>query len=507
MPASLNLPRRATQLYFLLLGSAFAAQLFSMTQSVAQAQNSFQRSTAEPETRATQDLYYGVYVGGQKMGFLRQQAQLAGQPTFSLDLQADLNAMGKLTSLHLSETRAYDANGLLLEIEFVQTAATGAMQVKVARAPEGPKYTMSILAGGQTRTTTLTIEETLADHLRAQTLAQTGKIGSKATAHQFDPSLQRTNQVHYQVMALKTRNIDGVATPCVQLLTRYPELEIEETAWFDRQGRVLESRIGGHFVARLEPRAQAMTRHITSDVLVGSTVRAPAPLPRPATLKRLTLSLAGVGNQTLPETPWQKVAYLPGPASTVSLVRTQPLWPTPQAIARADKREIAHPSADRAEALRATAFIQSDAKVLIEAARDATHGCTSIQSKSAALVQFVSRHLKSEYVPAFSNALEAFESKRGDCTEHSVLFAALARAVGIPARPVVGVAYWAPGHGYGWHAWDEIYVGGVWLPVDPTWRQNIADVTHIKLAEGDAAAQARVVMLLGRLRVLAQSYE
>jgi transglutaminase-like putative cysteine protease len=105
-------------------------------------------------------------------------------------------------------------------------------------------------------------------------------------------------------------------------------------------------------------------------------------------------------------------------------------------------------------------------------------------------------------VPAFSNALEALHTGRGDCTEFSVLFVALARAAHIPARVAVGVAYWPPGEGFGWHAWAEIYANGRWLSVDPTWGQPISDVTHLKFAEGGPQEQARVVMLLGRLNIL-----
>jgi transglutaminase-like putative cysteine protease len=117
------------------------------------------------------------------------------------------------------------------------------------------------------------------------------------------------------------------------------------------------------------------------------------------------------------------------------------------------------------------------------------------------LANYVFRHVRDEYVPSYSNALEALESGRGDCTEHSILFVALARSLGIPARVAVGIAYWPPGDGFGWHAWAEVYAGGGWYSVDPTWNQPIADATHIKLADGGPAEQARIVMLLGRLKV------
>jgi hypothetical protein len=58
----------------------------------------------------------------------------------------------------------------------------------------------------------------------------------------------------------------------------------------------------------------------------------------------------------------------------------------------------------------------------------------------------------------------------GDCTEHAVLMAALARAVGRPARVAVGIVV-ARVEGelraFG-HAWMETREGGRWLPLDAT---------------------------------------
>jgi hypothetical protein len=58
----------------------------------------------------------------------------------------------------------------------------------------------------------------------------------------------------------------------------------------------------------------------------------------------------------------------------------------------------------------------------------------------------------------------------GDCTEHAVLLAALARAAGRPARVVVGVLFAETEAGvlaFG-HAWAEIHVDGAWRRVDAT---------------------------------------
>ena len=84
------------------------------------------------------------------------------------------------------------------------------------------------------------------------------------------------------------------------------------------------------------------------------------------------------------------------------------------------------------------------------------------------------------------NALDVLDKKAGDCTEHTLLFVTLARAIGIPAREVGGIAYMAGEKSpkMGWHAWAEFHDGKQWITADPTWNQILVDGTHIKFSEG-----------------------
>jgi transglutaminase-like putative cysteine protease len=65
-------------------------------------------------------------------------------------------------------------------------------------------------------------------------------------------------------------------------------------------------------------------------------------------------------------------------------------------------------------------------------------------------------------------ASEVARRRRGDCSEHAVLTAALARLQGIPARVVVGIALVADGSRYGTfgHAWTEVLEDGQWKVTD-----------------------------------------
>jgi hypothetical protein len=102
------------------------------------------------------------------------------------------------------------------------------------------------------------------------------------------------------------------------------------------------------------------------------------------------------------------------------------------------------------------------------------------------------------------SAREVLRTRIGDCNEHTTLFVAMSRALGLPARIAVGLAYVRGAFYY--HAWPEIYIEeranrGYWLPVDPTFNQFPADATHVRLARGGLDKQAAIVPMIGKLKM------
>ena len=69
----------------------------------------------------------------------------------------------------------------------------------------------------------------------------------------------------------------------------------------------------------------------------------------------------------------------------------------------------------------------------------------------------------------FKNVEEIVERGHAECRGYTMLFTALCRAAGVPARPVWGLAMLPPEMGgYASHNWSEVYITGVgWVPIDP----------------------------------------
>lgn len=86
------------------------------------------------------------------------------------------------------------------------------------------------------------------------------------------------------------------------------------------------------------------------------------------------------------------------------------------------------------------------------------------------------------------SVLDALRRGAGECTDYADLFTTLARAAGLPARTVYGLAYQDGGRpAFLFHAWNEVYRDGRWQSVDPTWNQTRVDATHLPLSEELAA--------------------
>ena len=82
------------------------------------------------------------------------------------------------------------------------------------------------------------------------------------------------------------------------------------------------------------------------------------------------------------------------------------------------------------------------------------------------------------------NVLDVMRNRSGDCNEYAELLTTLGRALNIPTRTIIGLAYTeerAPA--FALHAWNEVLLDGVWRALDPTWNQTTVDATHLRLPD------------------------
>jgi hypothetical protein len=103
------------------------------------------------------------------------------------------------------------------------------------------------------------------------------------------------------------------------------------------------------------------------------------------------------------------------------------------------------------------------------------------------LREFVTEYVSSKNLNiGFATASEVARNKEGDCSEHGVLLAAVARINGLPSRVVVGLAY-VPIFGnqddiFGYHMWTQVYIDGRWVDIDAALRETTCSPIRIAFA-------------------------
>ncbi|MBM3329492.1 MAG: transglutaminase domain-containing protein, partial [Calditrichaeota bacterium] len=144
-------------------------------------------------------------------------------------------------------------------------------------------------------------------------------------------------------------------------------------------------------------------------------------------------------------------------------------------------------------------YIESNAPAILAASRKAFSGGQDRLDSLARLARWVDSYMTKTMSGGLPSALAVLQSAEGDCNEHSVLFVALARAAGIPARIQLGVVY-QQGRFY-YHAWPAAWADGNWVEYDPTFGQTEADPSRLALAAGDISAVSSIVNRIGRIGI------
>lgn len=98
----------------------------------------------------------------------------------------------------------------------------------------------------------------------------------------------------------------------------------------------------------------------------------------------------------------------------------------------------------------------------------------------AAIVNWVADNLRKRPIGLELTPAEIAERRAGDCSEHAVLVTELCRRAGLPAHTVLGLVAGVGGRFY-YHAWNEVYVDGLWRQGDAFLDQLTADAARLGL--------------------------
>ena len=271
------------------------------------------------------------------------------------------------------------------------------------------------------------------------------------------------------------------------------------SGWVDDRGRIVEATQPGTMTVRrtayelafenwrLSETERAASVTADRDILESTAISASAPIDRRG-LARLRVRLRNVdlsGYDLVGERQ-----SLTG--DTLSIVREGP-----SSLAAAYELPMSRRGRFRGE-LAAEPLLQADDPEVVALARRIAGGERDPRVVAEKLNRWVHDSLRKRITVGVPNATQVLRTRSGDCNEHTQLYLALARAVGLPARSAAGLAL-LRGKFY-YHAWPEVYLGS-WVAVDPTFGQFPADAAHLRFIIGGLTRQADLLRLIGRLEI------
>lgn len=266
-------------------------------------------------------------------------------------------------------------------------------------------------------------------------------------------------------------------------------LGLTSTMWIDSTGETIkeESPPGISMIKETPQEALANESGVaTLDILSLFSIRVDSVIPHSRNVSYLKVSMKNIDttNLILKDDLQNLVSYNP----IVLEIKSQPK----------PVEKVFLPIKQESEFLKPSLCIQSDNPKLREKALAIIKGSKDGGDAVQKLVAWVYNNVTKRATASLPSAIDVLANLEGDCNEHAVLFAGLARAIGIPTKIAVGVVYLDKAFYY--HAWNKVYLGK-WISVDPTFGQFPADATHIKLQEGELSEQAKVLKIVGTVKI------
>jgi len=464
--------------------------------------------------------WYGLYMFGQKIGYAVTElgpTEYRGDRAYNLSMQMhfEFTMLGMKQSFDMQEERIYGADGALQWLKVDAPQPAGMLTQFIGEVVD-ENFRLSVKSGGQEQV--ILIEppnETLRDELAAAAMInERTAVGDSWEMSIYEPTLEprQTLRARSVVTAVEQTVYNGVLTRVFRVETTILGKNLVSKAKVTERGEVLEDQVGdGAFTMRLEDEALAKDFEYVADVVVSAAVSTERPIPRPRQVTRMTARIEGITDEKLIVADERQsytltVPDLPDEASSSETTESEHGTSHVLTVNK-DDLETLPPTTipmrpeEFGSALKPGLFVQSGDEKIVNLARSIVGDESDAVEAMKALNRWVYRNIRKDFTASISNALDTLERRSGDCTEHSVLFVALARAVGLPAREVAGLVYSAEGGGaFFFHQWAEVYVGK-WVATDPTFGQPVADATHIKLTEGDILSQVRIMNVMGRLRI------
>jgi len=453
--------------------------------------------TQTPIEPGEQESWMGVYFKGRKLGFSHSLLRVtADSVQMNSQMYIHLKAAGanQVTSFNQETHLTPD---LRLKKFFFLEEIMGHRQ-QIEGHPQNGQLVMRVASLGykKTKSAPFPADAALSSTFLLNLFREGLQVGKTGVLPIFVEPLQTFANVEYEILRRETVDFTGQAEDA--FVIRQNIAGMESTLWITPAGDVLRELSPDGFESLKEPRETAQDLPgdpmSVSSFITLSLVKTQRAIVNPAFKTRGRYELSNLRFPDLiPRDHRQEVLRVTRRGdrdySADLLVETEP-----ESVNRPSRPPPASGKflADSSEIQSGHPLIRSLSREIIQDEKDSWRAALKIND-------WVYKNLEKVLVDSFS-ALDALKDRRGEYQSHTNLFAAIARAGGVPTKVVNGLVYSRSFGGFVYHSWPEVFVGE-WRALDPTFGQTAVDATHIKLSEGEKEGALKLMEFIGKLQI------
>lgn len=446
----------------------------------------------EVAPKVIEDSYAAILINGQKAGYSHTKMVMDGEEvTTEVEMRLKMTRAATPLSLSLWSWFQESSKGEPRRFKY---------ELRLARTPvrsegyvEGGKMHLKTTMGKYATDTSVDFDpEAMFPYgLREAAKRQGLKPGTEYMLKVFEPAL---SPQFPQVMKVKVGEVEkidlfGRVVNAHQIENTLVGLnDTVEKLWCDQDARPLRSvtsLIGIEMEVVQCAKAFALQPRSAPELMAQSLVALNTPLPGDGRFEKAIFRLrqrqAGSKALTLPSNERQ----------TVEAEDVDDSWLL--TIYRARRQVDPELESDpelAARYLAANGYVNSEDPEIIKLLDQRPQWGQTPLAIALELEEFVHEYMTERSLNVgMGSASEAVRTREGDCSEHAVLLAAMARAKGIPARCAMGLLYLPEfmdrQYVFGGHMWTQIYLGGHWIDLDATRPLQSADPIYICQATSD----------------------
>lgn len=450
--------------------------------------------------------WFGLYVLGQKAGYAFfdiRVGEYEGKKAVVEESRVTLRATvgGVETVREVGEQRFYEFKdgGRLLAFR-EESRGDGGEETLLGRCSPEKIELVRKRPGLADETRTLPPTGELLEHSDAPRLVALDRTRLEGVTIDLEQTLEDKKMVT-EFEGEGSYLVAGVEVPVVRTRTTEERSNLAVVTTIAKDGRVLELKFGEVMVGKAEE--EKLAKQLDKVDLFNLT-RVVLDQPIPKTVRvapaQVRYEVAGLAKEYRRESYRQEFKEGPGGALALTISSKLPVARAARPVVAAEQPVVAKEQKELQKALEASLAVESRARPIVELAEKLVAGEADAWAAARKLNLFVYDYLEKSYGSSSDRAADVLAARKGDCTEHALLFTALARAAGIPARRVDGLVYMESTDGipaFYWHEWAEVWVGE-WVAMDPTFNQAVADPTHIAFG---TEGQSDTAGLIGQLRI------